>query len=241
MFIIKMAEIRIAIKNKYSYVYEQCRDYLAPGDEYDIDVFATDEEIETEKKAVEIKVSDGYAESVCIYRNICNKLPQTSGAFLFHSALIEYEGRGYAFAAKSGTGKSTHISLWQRCFGNNVRIINGDKPIFRYTDGKFIAYGTPWCGKEGLSENASVPVCAICFIERGEKNSISQISPSDAVTKVFPQVLMPRDARSVDALFPLLDSMIKSIPCYLLKCNMDIEAALVAYNGMKNTEDKYEN
>lgn len=233
MFCIKMADLNIAIKNKYNYVYEQCRDYLVECDGYDMEVFATDEEIEREKLDVGVPVSNGYAESVCIYRNICKKLPQGFNSFLFHSALIEYEGRGYAFAAKSGTGKSTHIALWKKRFGDNVRIINGDKPIFRYVDGRFLAYGTPWCGKEGLSENASVPLAAICFLERGENNTISALDGTDSVTRLFPQILMPSDAASLDALFPLLDAMIKSVPCYLLKCNMDIEAAEVAYNGMK--------
>ena len=43
--------------------------------------------------------------------------------------LISFDGQGIAFAAPSGTGKTTHIKLWQRLYGDRVEIINGDKPL----------------------------------------------------------------------------------------------------------------
>ena len=36
------------------------------------------------------------------------------GTVLFHAAVVSYEDRGYMFLGPSGTGKSTHASLWQR-------------------------------------------------------------------------------------------------------------------------------
>ena len=234
MFFIKIAELKILIHNNYDYVYKLCRDYLIDApDSFDMEVSATEEQIDKEIQDTEIVVSRGYCEGVCIYRNLCRELPKRFNAYLLHSALIEYEGRGYAFAAKSGTGKSTHISLWKKAFGEKVRIINGDKPIIRYMNGEFIAFGTPWCGKEGLAVNDSVPLNAICFLERSEENSISKISAADAVTKIMYQILTPQDMETLDSLFPLLDKTLSCVPCYTLKCNMDIKAAEVAYNGMK--------
>ena len=235
MFYIKIADLKIRIRNRYNYVFDLCQNYLIDEcDDVDMDVSVSEEQIEKEVAEAEINVSRAYAEGVCVYRNICNELPLKFESYLFHCALIEYEGRGYAFAAKSGTGKSTHISLWKKVFGDEVRIINGDKPIIRYVGGEFIAYGTPWCGKEGLEENASVPLKAICFIERSADNSISALPANEAVMKVFHQILPPKDTKAVDALFPLLDATLRTVPCYLLKCNMDNEAAIVAYNGMNN-------
>jgi hypothetical protein len=148
--------------------------------------------------------------------------------------VIEYEGKGYAFAAKSGTGKSTHISLWKKVFGDTVRIINGDKPIIRYVDGKFFAYGTPWCGKEGFGVNDRVPLKALCFIDRAEENSIIRLAPEYALNRIFGQILMPEDAENLDALFSLLDDTLRNIPCYRLRCNMEPEAAAVSYEAMAN-------
>ena len=234
MFYIKIADIKVRVDNEYKYVYNLCRDYMIEECEPDIIVSATPEDIEREKSAsCDIRVSDAYAEGVCIYRNICKQLPQKFDAYLFHSALIEYEDRGYAFAATSGTGKSTHIGIWQKEFGDAVHVINGDKPIIRYTGGELMAYGTPWCGKENISTNASVPLRAICFIERDEKNSITRISAGEAISRMFHQILTPRDMETLDALLPLLELTLRTVPCYLLRCNMDPEAAHVAYNGMK--------
>ncbi len=54
---------------------------------------------------------------------------------MLHASLISFDGKGYAFSAPSGYGKSTHARLWRGYFGSRVLILNGDKPIIKY-DGK---------------------------------------------------------------------------------------------------------
>lgn len=233
MFTIKIADINVFIDNKYDYAKKLCKDYIIEDvTEPDLMISVTDEEIRIEKENAEIEASDGYAEAVCIYRNICKQLPTRFNAYLFHSAVIEYEGKGYAFSAKSGTGKSTHIRLWRKHFGENVHVVNGDKPIMRFVGDKLFAYGTPWCGKEGYQNNTSAAIKGICFIERAQSNSIKRITAEEAIGRIFHQILTPDDLASVDALFPLLDRTLTQIPCYLLKCNISEEAAEVAYRGM---------
>ena len=234
MFYIKIADINICIVNKYEYVRKLCTDYIIEKPEkVDMTVEVFDGEIDKEISDAEVQVNRSYAEGVCTYRKICKQLPELFNSYLFHSAVIEYEGNGYAFAARSGTGKSTHIALWQKRFGEEVRIINGDKPIMRFgDDGKLYAYGTPWCGKEGFNINASVPLKAICFIERAKSNSIRRISADEALMRLFHQILAPSDLATVDSLIPLLDRTLREIPCFLLGCNISEEAAEVAYRGM---------
>jgi len=235
MFFIRIADITVAIDNKYEYVEKLCKDYIVPEiSAPDITVSVTDEEIAHEIEISELDVSPAYAEGVCVYRNICRPLPKLFGAYLMHCAVIEYQGEGYAFAAKSGTGKSTHIALWYKRFGEEVHIVNGDKPIMRFSDGRLRAYGTPWCGKEGFNTNTSVPIKAICFIERATENTIRRITPSDALMRIFHQILSPDTLETVDTLFPLLDRTLTEVPCYVLGCNISEEAAEVAYNGMNN-------
>ena len=233
MFLIRMAEIVIAIDNRYDHVLQLCKQYICKENLVpDLTVAASVEEIEKEMSASDSSVSPGYAESICIYRNICVQLPLSFEAFLFHSAVIEYEGRGYVFAAKSGTGKSTHISLWRKRFGDKVHVVNGDKPIFRFQNDTLYAYGTPWCGKEGWQTNTQVEICGICFLERGEINEIAQLSAAQVLSRFFDQILLPTDVLSVDKLFPLIDRTLSRIPCYRLKCNISEQAAEVAYDGM---------
>ena len=235
MFYIRMADLNIQIENRYKYVHWLCQNYMvAPMDHPDLTVSISEEEIRKELEHSRFPDFPEYAEGVCIYRRICKQLPKITDAFLLHCALIEYEGAGYAFAAKSGTGKSTHISFWQKKFGNDVHIVNGDKPILRFKDDALYGYGTPWCGKENLQINTSVPLKAICFLERGLQNEIRPIGADEAVMRIFHQILTPEDLQSADALIPLLDRTLREIPCYVLSCNMSEEAAEVAYQGMNS-------
>ena len=235
MFYIKMADLTVAIDNKYEYVRFLCKDYIVPPTPTpDATVSVSDEEIKAEIEISEFDASPAYAEGVCVYRKICKPLPERFGAYLMHCAVIEYEGEGYAFAAASGTGKSTHIGLWQKRFGEDVHIVNGDKPIMRFSGDRLYAYGTPWCGKEGFNSNTSVPIKALCFIERAKENSIRKIAPAEALTRIFHQILTPDTLENLDSFLPLLDRTLTEVPCYVLGCNISEEAAEVAYNGMKN-------
>jgi len=234
MFSISIAGLNIGIDNKYEYLERFCKAYTIDNEEpVDFSVAVSEETIDAEIALAEIKVSRGYAESICMYRAICDKVLREYDGLLFHSAVIEKDGKGYAFSAKSGTGKSTHISLWHKAFGESVRVVNGDKPIVRYINGEFRAYGTPWCGKEGFGSNMSVPLSAICFIERSKDNRIAPLTAEAAVSRVFSQILFPSDLECFDKTAAFLDKMLNAVPCYLLGCNMDVEAAHVAYNGMK--------
>ncbi|MBQ8817839.1 MAG: hypothetical protein IJZ83_04620 [Clostridia bacterium] len=234
MLYIRIAELNICIENKYDYLEKLCREYtIEKPENVDMTVSVSDEQIAQEMSIAETEVTAGYAEGVCAYREICKRLPVEFGAYLFHSAVIEYGGDGFAFAAKSGTGKSTHIKLWRRRFGEGVHVVNGDKPILRFENGKLYAYGTPWCGKEGWQTNTRVPLKALCFLERSAENRIRRIGADEAVMLMFHQILTPQDLETVDSLFPLLDKTLREIPCYILGCNMSEEAAEVSYNGMK--------
>ena len=232
MFYIRIADLNVQSHNIYPFVKEFCKDYLiSPVSNPDIVVHTTNEEIKRELELEDANMPIPLAEGICVYRKICLELPKKFQGFLMHCAVIEYKGEGYAFSAKSGTGKSTHIRFWQKRFGEEVHIVNGDKPIMRFIDNRLVAYGTPWCGKEGYQTNMSVPLKAICFIERAEKNRIRPLTSAEIVSKIFPQILTPADVETVDTLFPMLDRLIRDVPCYMLGCNMSEEAAEVAYHG----------
>lgn len=230
LFNIRIAGIVVGIENRNALAKRLCADYIC-DDNPSFTVCVSDEEIAKEKYIAKASVSDAYAESVCLYRAICRKMPEY-GAFLLHSAVVECDGRAYAFAAPSGTGKSTHARLWLEHFGDRARIINGDKPIFRRDGENFFAYGTPWCGKEGLNINARSPLAAICFLERGNENRIARIGKKEAIGLIFPQILMPDSEDDIARLFPLLGELIERVPCYRLSCSISDEAVKVAYNGM---------
>ena len=150
---------------------------------------------------------------------------------LFHGSVIAVDGAAYVFTAKSGTGKSTHTALWRRLFGDRAVMVNDDKPLLHVGD-VVTAYGTPYDGKHKLSNKIAVPVKAVCILERAEENSIVKITRSEAYPMLVQQAYRPVDIAAMQKTLSLIDKMADSVELYRLGCNMDPDAARVAYEGM---------
>lgn len=233
MFCVRFAGVLIAIENRYSFVERLCADYIAnvSPDACDFTVSVTLEEIAAENDGEEGEFSPAYCESLALYRKICTRMLDYD-AFLFHAAVVSYEGRGFAFTAKSGTGKSTHVAQWTRALGDRITVINGDKPILRWKEGPdaadggrqgaFFAYGTPYNGKEAWGINASVPLCAVCFIERcepGEADCLRRLEDDGRiVARIMNQILLPKDPALASRQLDLLNRLVTSVPFYVLRC-----------------------
>ena len=232
MFVIELAGVRIRIENRYSFIERQCRDFVCEGEDAAFAVSVTNNEILEEQKHGEF--SDGYCESICLYRHICEELPAYN-VFLMHSSVVEVDGYAYAFTAKSGVGKSTHTALWLKNIPN-ARVLNGDKPLYRLVpDGSLTACGTPWNGKENWGENISAPLAAICFIERGAENRITPAVEEDVIGRLMHQLYLRGSRQSVAQQLCLMDALVRAVPYYVLECNISDEAAHVAYNAMRKS------
>lgn len=234
MFIIRIAELNILIKNKYSFVKKQCADYVISDTDYDFSVAVTDKEISEEATRYEIEHSLDFIESICIYRKIAERLP-VYNAFIMHCAAVEIDGNAYCFAAKSGVGKTTHAMLWLEVFGNSASIINGDKPIFRIVDNSVFVYGTPWGGKENYHSNKKAVLKGLCFLKRADFNSISIISAYDALKRSLEQLFLKSDSTN-EQTFELLGTVIKTTPTWELSCNISAQAAQIAFQAMSEED-----
>lgn len=237
----KIAEKVIEVTSIYERVHDYCKDYET-DEKPDFSVTTTAEDIIYEKQktyseyAFEGKQSPNYSddllEETAVYRKIAEKMPQYD-SFVFHGSVIAVDGQGFLFTAKSGTGKSTHTRLWREYLGDRAVMVNDDKPLISVHDNGIIVYGTPYNGKHHLGCNMSVPLKAICVITRGEKNNIVRIKKSEAYAMLLQQVYRPQDPLQMAKTLKLIDKMAESVELYKLACNMDIEAAKVAYNAMK--------
>ena len=237
----KLADKVVEVNSLYKQVHDYCKDYTT-SEPADFSVTITPEDIIAEKKKSDSEYayeglpapnfSDALLEETAVYRKIAEKMP-VFDTFVFHGSIIAVDGKGFLFTAKSGTGKSTHTRLWREYFGTKAVMVNDDKPMLKVTGSGVIAYGTPYNGKHNLGENIAVPLKAICILTRGEKNSIVSIDRSEAYSMLLQQVYRPQDPLQMVKTLKLVDKMAENVELYRLACNMDIEAAEVAYNGMK--------
>lgn len=235
MFRIRLAGITVEIDNRHNYVYELCRDYLCADSVPAFRVAVSTAEAETYLASCGRPMTLPEAESYLLYRHICEVMPKY-GVFLLHAAAVELDGRGYAFSARRGMGKSTHTGLWEARFGGHAgerykaTVINGDKPLVRRApDGRFWIYGTPWRGKEGKGVNRRCPLTAICFLEQGEKNRVSVTSTADSAVRIMEATILPPDPVGQDCLAALVGAAVRDIPAFTLTCRPDAEAVEVAY------------
>ena len=84
--------------------------------------------------------------------------------------------------------------------------------------------------------NISVPLKAICILERSEQNNIHEISYYEAYTTLLAQIYRPATNERLAKTLELLDRMNGIIKFYRLGCNMSINAAEVSYNAIMKGE-----
>ena len=183
--------------------------------------------------------SDAYLETLAVYRKIADHL-LSCDTLLFHGSVIAVDGEGYLFTAKSGTGKSTHTRLWREYFGERAVMVNDDKPLLHITDSGVTVYGTPWDGKHRLSTNTAVPLNGIFLLERDTTNHIELAAPHVVYPLIVQQTNRSFTADGMKQTLSLIDHMLLVVPVYRLGCNMDIEAARVAYEGMNRLKKQEE-
>lgn len=238
--IVKIADLDIKIAPRYFNGALFFQDYIVSkcDNMYDIEIIITEADMKEEKCIAEPsnKANVAMLEKIAIFRKICLEVMRYN-AFFLHSSVVVVDDKAYAFAARSGTGKSTHTNLWLEHFQERSYIINGDKPIYRFVDDTLYVCGHPWAGKEGLHKNAIAPLAGLCFLKRGESNVISRIDKSDVLEYIFNQVLLPQNETLMIYLLEMVDRLINEVPCYVLECNISEEAVEIAYNGMRKYEE----
>lgn len=147
------------------------------------------------------------------------------GATTIHASVIEKQGKALLFLGVSGTGKSTHSSLWLK-YVEGVSLLNDDEPIIRLLPtGKAVVYGTPWSGKTHCYRNIVADVVALVHLHQHPENKLKRLSIKDAVASLGLSVSMPAsDIFLAQKQFDNICNLAERIPLYSLDCRPDREA-----------------
>lgn len=239
-FSIRIAGRVAAVSAMFESTRTYCAEYLCEAaPDFSISVSPEDICFEREKSEREDRLegipvrsfSDAYLETLAVQRKIAERLLDYD-TLLFHGSVVAVDGVAYLFTAKSGTGKSTHTRLWRDVFGERAVMINDDKPFLHVAEKGVTAYGSPWNGKHRLGSNASAPLQAICILQRGAENRICRIDAKDVVNMLIQQSNRPMNRLRLLHYMELLDRLAAQVVFYNLECNMDKQAAVVAYETM---------
>lgn len=228
-FVIGIAKTNIEVLPIYEYVKRISTRYLTNSEDIDISIAITEEDIEEEQKRAGVTISRGYQESVAVYRKIAEAM-LSRNTFLMHGSVVAIGQKAFMITAPSGVGKTTRANLWLKTIPDS-HILNGDKPLIKLADGKAYACGTPWCGKENQGRNEILPLKAIFFLERAEKNSVQELSFSEAFIPLLKQTYRPESAEKMKKTLQLLGELKGKVRFFKFQSNLEEEAVRMAYEA----------
>lgn len=227
----RIADIVAEMNIKEPRLLRQSEEYIYTGDAPTNVSITLSEEYYAARREDFPEVDDDLLEYMFMGYEFYNALIHYNGLML-HSSCVVYNDRAYLFSAPCGTGKSTHTQIWLKRFPG-AYILNDDKPAIRITPDGVYAYGTPFSGKTDLNVNKGVKIGGICVIGRDTTNHIEKITAEEALFNILNQTARPYQEEIMDKLLTTLDTVLREVPCYRLYCNMELEAAEVAYEEMR--------
>ena len=151
-----------------------------------------------------------------------------------HASVIGNGGKGYLFLGKSGTGKSTHSSLWLK-YIEGSELMNDDNPVLRVgDDGVTRVYGSPWSGKTPCYRNVSAPVGAIVRIRQAKHNTLTRQSVLESYASLYSSCSgFKADRKISDGQHRTLEHIALNVPCFTMDCLPDGDAARVCAAGVR--------
>ena len=143
-----------------------------------------------------------------------------------HASVIMNGGKGYLFLGRSGTGKSTHSSLWLK-YIEGSELMNDDNPVIRVCeDGVTRVFGSPWSGKTPCYRNVDLPAGGFVQLAQAPYNAIRRLRGISAYASLLTSISGKRWDRSLaDGLHETENALAAQVPVWHLDCLPDAAAA----------------
>lgn len=156
----------------------------------------------------------------------------TRGTLMIHASLVRHNGIGYAFVAKSGTGKSTQTANWLKMIPG-CDLMNDDNPVVRVKEDECQIYGSPWSGKTPCYRQVKAKLGAVTRIVRDSDNHVVRTAPLAGFSDLLSSCsVMPWDKETYSGICDSVTTVIEKTPTYHLHCTADPASALVCYEAI---------
>ncbi len=156
------------------------------------------------------------------------------GKYALHSASSYYQEKAWLYSASSGTGKTTHVKLWEKLYA--VPVLNGDLNLLGMEKDEVFVYGIPWCGTSGVYTTKKYPLGGIILLKRGTENRVCKLPQDERQLYTAQRMISPAwTEKQVDDSLLFAEKLSDRIPIRQLYCTQEPSAAAV----MKEYIDKY--
>ena len=179
-------------------------------------ICASQDQIELTRTLLPENTKDSYVEFRALIGLTAKELLQYD-CCIFHAVAFIMNGKAYLLTGSSGIGKTTQYLTWQKLFPRELTMINGDMPVLeRRNDGSSIwAHPSPWNGKERFGSKTSAPIAGIVLLEQDQVNSISILSPQEALLPLIQQfIVRPDTEEQISALSRIMDQLLRNVPVW---------------------------
>lgn len=152
-------------------------------------------------------------------------LAHSQSMLMIHSASMLYRNKIWLFSAPSGTGKSTHVDLWNELY--DTPVINGDLNLLAIENGIPVVKGTPWCGTSGISDTSTYILGGITLLKQASEDSVEELSSDQKRLLVFQRLISPAwNSDQIAFSITMIDRLAEDILICRLHCTKDENAAV---------------
>lgn len=156
-------------------------------------------------------------------------------AVAIHASAVYRDGKAYLFMGKSGTGKSTHSTLWMKHI-RGTELLNDDNPTIRIMNDKAYACGTPWSGKTPCYKPLTFPIGGMVRLSQASENRFIRQEGAEAFVALYPGCsAICQDVELRNRLYDTLAQVAEAVPVGRLDCMPDEEAAYLCWNELSKS------
>ncbi len=167
------------------------------------------------RRRVAFRAGPGPALNPDLFRLLCSFLLMQKGGVFLHASAVVDRGRAWVFSGPSGSGKTTIAGL-----AGDRAVLNDETIALRPGPRGWQACATPFYGSGGPSMarvNDRAPLRGLCFLAKADRFAHRRLSPSEAVARAFPEVMLPkRDDRVAERLLATLAALAGTVPAWEL-------------------------
>lgn len=171
--------------------------------------------------------SESYLEFQALMLKLGNTL-LTHHRALFHAAALLWNDRAWLITAPSGTGKTTQLKHWHRLLKDDVKVINGDKPMLECREDSTVwVHSSPWRGKEKYGHpDLHAPLGGVIILQQAKHNALNLLDSEEAVIPLYRAfVSVPENTDQIGGQAEILESILKSTHVWKLENLGDQDSA----------------